>query len=300
MTTSEVVAVGEKPLWRKIVDFPLVAMLIAAGIFILGIIAAGSIVKFLIPPAPGFSSQMIFYVAAVLILIPLYAFVIAKLGEPKRNDLRDPKWARHLLLGLIGGTVIFSIAVAIAGAFGIYRIVGIGSFNGLLAALIVPTIGAAVTEEMFFRGILFRWLEQFGGSWLALLLTSAFFGATHLGNPNATWIGAIGIAFEAGVMLGAAYMLTRSLWLPMGLHAAWNFTQGEVFDIPVSGTEVHGLVDARLCCNPLLTGGGFGLEASLIAIVIATAFGLWLLWLAIRKGELVQPMWVRRRRLSSN
>jgi hypothetical protein len=300
MTTSEVVAVGEKPLWRKIVDFPLVAMLIAAGLFILGIIAAGSIVKFLIPPAPGFSSQMIFYVAAVLILIPLYVFVIAKLGEPKRNDLRDPKWARHLLLGLIGGAVIFSIAVAIAGAIGIYRIVGIGSFNGLLAALIVPTIGAAVTEEMFFRGILFRWLEQFGGSWLALLLTSAFFGATHLGNPNATWIGAIGIAFEAGVMLGAAYMLTRSLWLPMGLHAAWNFTQGEVFDIPVSGTEVHGLVDARLCCNPLLTGGGFGLEASLIAIVVATAFGLWLLWLAIRKGELVQPMWVRRRRLSSN
>ena len=72
-------------------------------------------------------------------------------------------------------------------------------------------------------------------------------------------------------MLGAAYMLTRSLWLPMGLHAAWNFTQGEVFDIPVSGTDVHGLVEAQLCGPPLLTGDGFGLEASLIAIVIATA-----------------------------
>ena len=91
-------------------------------------------------------------------------------------------------------------------------------------------------------------------------------------------------------MLGAAYMLTRSLWLPMGLHAAWNFAQGEIYDIPVSGTTVHGLVEARLSGPPLLTGGGFGLEASLIAIVIATAFGLWLLWLAIRKGELVQPM----------
>jgi uncharacterized protein len=296
MTASQVERAGDKPLWRKIVDFPLVAMLIAAGVFILGGFVATKIVKYLIPPSPGFSSQMTFYVVVILILVPLYVFVIARLGEPKRNDLRDPKWARHLFLGLIGGAVIFSIAVAIAGALGIYRIVGIGSLDGLLAALIVPTIGAAVTEEMFFRGILFRWLEQFGGSWLALLLTSAMFGATHLGNPNATWISAIGIAFEAGVMLGAAYMLTRSLWLPMGLHAAWNFTQGEVFDIPVSGTEVHGLVDARLCCNPLLTGGGFGLEASLIAMVVATAFGLWLLWLAIRKGELVQPMWVRRPR----
>jgi membrane protease YdiL (CAAX protease family) len=293
---SETMASGDKLLWRKIVDFPLVTMLIAAGVFILGVIAAVAIVKYLVPTVPGLDLQMKLYLVAVPILLALYVFVIARLGEPKRNDLRDPKWARHLLLGLVGGVVIFSIAVAIAGALGIYRIVGIGNLNGLLAALIVPTIGAAVTEEMFFRGILFRWIEQFGGSWLALLLTSAFFGATHLGNPNATWIGAIGIAFEAGVMLGAAYMLTRSLWLPMGLHAAWNFTQGEVFDIPVSGTEVHGLVDARLCCNPLLTGGGFGLEASLIAIVVATAFGLWLLWLAIRKGELVQPMWVRRRR----
>jgi hypothetical protein len=97
-------------------------------------------------------------------------------------------------------------------------------------------------------------------------------------------------------MLGAAYMLTRSLWLPMGIHAAWNFTQGEVFDIPVSGTKVHGLVQAKLTGPPLLTGNGFGLEASLIAMVIATLFGIFLLWLAIRKGELMQPWWVRRRR----
>ena len=96
-------------------------------------------------------------------------------------------------------------------------------------------------------------------------------------------------------MLGAAYMLTRSLWLPMGIHAAWNFAQGEIYDIPVSGTPVHGVVEARLSGPPLLTGNGFGLEASLIAIVVATLFGLWLLWLAIRKGEVIQPRWVRRR-----
>jgi len=96
-------------------------------------------------------------------------------------------------------------------------------------------------------------------------------------------------------MLGAAYMLTRSLWLPIGLHAAWNFTQGEIYDIPVSGMPVHGVVDARLCCNPLLTGGGFGLEASVIAMVVATLFGLWLLWMAIKRDRLVTPTWLRRR-----
>jgi membrane protease YdiL (CAAX protease family) len=287
------------PLWRRIYEFPLVAMVVGALLWCLSITIAGITVILAKPQIPSFSFEMKIYSLAILILVPLYIFAIAKLGNPRRNDFRDPKWLRHLLLGLVGGTVIFSIAVAIAGALGIYRIVGVGSLNGLLGALIVPTIGAAVTEEMLFRGILFRWLEQFGGSWAALLLTSAFFGAAHLNNPNASWIAAAGIAVEAGVMLGAAYMLTRSLWLPMGLHGAWNFTQGEIYDIPVSGTKADGMVDAQLSGAPLLTGNGFGLEASVIAITVATAFGLWLLWLAIRKGQLVSPMWVRRRAMTS-
>jgi hypothetical protein len=99
------------------------------------------------------------------------------------------------------------------------------------------------------------------------------------------------------VMLGAAYMLTRRLWLAIGIHAAWNFTQGEVWDVPVSGTFVRGLVEAELSGPPLLSGGQFGLEASLIAMILATAFGSYLLYRAIREGQLVQPMWVERRRL---
>jgi len=291
------VSTGEKPkpLWRRIVDFPLVAMLIGIAVWFLGLMIAGAIAKLAIPPIPGLSKDTIFFLIGTPILILLYVFVIAKLGDPKRNDFHDPKALRHLLWGLVGGTVIFSAAVAIAGAIGIYHIVGIGSLNGLLAALISPALFPAVSEEMLFRGILFRWLEQFGGSWLALIVTSALFGAAHLANPNASLVAAVGIALEAGVMLGAAYMLTRSLWLPMGLHAAWNFTQGEIYDIPVSGTKVDGMVDAQLSGPPLLSGNGFGLEASVIAIAVATLFGLWLLWRAIQQGQVKRPMWVRQR-----
>jgi len=153
----------------------------------------------------------------------------------------------------------------------------------------------AFLEEILFRGILFRWLEEFAGSFVALVLTAAMFGASHLMNPNATPVAAFGIAIEAGVLLGGAYMLTRSLWLPIGLHAAWNFTQGEIFDVPVSGLDEHGLVQAKLSGPALLSGGGFGLEASLFAMVIATTAGIWLVCLAIKRGELVKPWWVRRR-----
>ena len=109
-------AAAERPLWRRIVDFPLVAMLIGVAVIMLGFMAAGIIVTYVIPKTPGLGFEMKIYLVSVLILVALYVFVIAKLGEHKRNDLRDPKWLRHLLLGLIGGTVIFSIAVAIAGA----------------------------------------------------------------------------------------------------------------------------------------------------------------------------------------
>jgi hypothetical protein len=105
----------------------------------------------------------------------------------------------------------------------------------------------------------------------------------------------VAIAVEAGILLGGAYMLTRSLWLPIGLHAAWNFTQGEVFDVPVSGIAEHGLVQARMSGPTLLSGGQFGLEASIIAVVLATAAGLWFVWRAVQRGEVVQPWWVRRR-----
>jgi hypothetical protein len=284
-----------KPLWKRIVDFPLVAMLIAVVIVILCFAAALLIGRYLVPPIPGLTREMTFDLIAIPILILAYKLLICRLGEQPRDDYRDPAALRNLGLGLGAGFLVFSLAVAIAALLGVYRITGEGNLNGLTAALIAAAIFPAINEELLFRGILFRWIEEFGGSWMALLLTSAFFGAAHLMNPHASPIAAIGIAFEAGVMLGAAYMLTRSLWLPMGLHAAWNFTQGEIYDIPVSGTPANGVVEAQLNGPPLLTGDGFGLEASLIAIVIATLFGLWLLQMAIKRGQLVKPWWVRRR-----
>jgi membrane protease YdiL (CAAX protease family) len=288
----------QRPLWRRIVDFPLVAMVIAVALFILATTIAAGIDMLAHPAIRGFTFEMKFDLLAVVLLIITYELVIRRLGEHPRDDYRDRQWLRHLLLGLGAGLGIFSVAVAIAAGLGVYHLNGEGDFSGLLPALIASALFPAVNEELLFRGILFRWIEEFGGSWAALLVTSVLFGCAHLLNPHASPIAAVGIAFEAGVMLGAAYMLTRSLWLPMGLHAAWNFAQGEIYDIPVSGIPVHGMLNARLSGPPLLTGNGFGLEASIIAIVVATLFGLTLLWLAIRKGEIVQPRWVRRRRLA--
>jgi hypothetical protein len=125
-------------------------------------------------------------------------------------------------------------------------------------------------------------------------VTSAFFGLAHIMNPGATWFAAVAIAFEAGILLGGAYMLTRRLWLAIGLHAGWNFTQGWIFSVPVSGGKApEGLLLVQRHGPEWLTGGAFGLEASAVAMVVATSAGCVLLWLAHRRGRFVAPMWAR-------
>jgi hypothetical protein len=195
---------------------------------------------------------------------------------------------------LAGGIALFGIAVAIAAILGIYHVVGRGNASSLLLDLIAVGVAPALIEEILFRGILFRWIEELGGSWAALIVTSALFGLAHLYNPGATWFSSFAVAVEAGLLLGGAYMVTRTLWMAIGLHAAWNFTQGGIFGIPVSGQASHGLLQARLTGPELLSGGAFGLEASVIALTVCTAAGVWLIMLAVRRGELIQPWWVRR------
>lgn len=296
MEEAEAGSAAGKPLWRRIVDFPLVAMAVSILALLTAAGLSAGCAELLLRGTHVASGQrtMIMDLAAATAMILVYKLFLRHLGEVRRDDLAGPRALSQSGIGAGTGVILFSAIVAVAALFGVYRVVGRGDASLLLFTLVAEGLFPAISEELLFRGVVFRWLEEFGGSWAALIVTSALFGASHLWNPNASMVAAVGIALEAGVMLGAAYMLTRRLWLPMGLHAGWNFTQGEIYDIPVSGSDPHGLVTAKLTGPPLLTGNGFGLEASIIAIVIATSFGLWLLWLAIRRGQLMQPWWLRR------
>lgn len=283
-----------KPLLRRIADFPLVAMVTAVLLLVftsqLAVAVAGAL-----PPLEPDLRLAASGAITVLLVVAVYKLAIRRLGESPRDELAAANAGRDLGLGLGLGFVLFSLVVGTAALLDVYNIVGEGGAGQLVRILVAVTIVPAVIEELLFRGILFRWLEEFGGSWFALAATSALFGLAHIYNPNASALSSFAIALEAGLMLGGAYMLTRSLWMPIGLHAAWNFTQGFVWDVPVSGIDQQGLVEARLSGPELLSGGGFGLEASLIAMVIATAAGAWLVWRAVRNGELIRPWWVRRR-----
>lgn len=294
MSENQVADQQARPLWKKIADFPLVAMLIAIALFV-GANAAALLIGKPLPPMDQVATTAIKSFIAIALVLIVYKLAIRKLGEQPHDDLPLTGAAKGLGIGLLFGFLLFSLIVGAAAVLDVYNIIGDGGFERLLHTAIVISIMPGFMEELLFRGILFRWLEQFGGSWFALALTSALFGLGHIYNPNASALSSFAIAVEAGILLGGAYMLTRNLWVPIGLHAAWNFTQGFIWDVPVSGLDQEGLVEARLSGPEILSGGAFGLEASLIAMVIATIAGIWLVVRAVRKGELVRPWWVRRK-----
>lgn len=283
----------ERPLWRRFIDFPLVAMILATAAFILAQ-ATGFVIANFLPSFLSGNLRLIVSAAISLTLVlAVYKAFITRLGQHPRDDLRRPHMVRDTGLGILIGFAIMATAVGIAALAGVYRIVGWGDASNLIPALVLAAIMPGFVEELLFRGILFRFIEEFAGSWIALAVTAALFGLAHLPNPNATWFSSFAIAVEAGVLLGGAYMLTRSLWLAIGLHAAWNFTQGQIFDVNVSGLDQRGFVEAQMSGPPLLSGGQFGLEASIIALLLATAAGAYMVLLAVRRGHLVRPMWVR-------
>ena len=196
--------------------------------------------------------------------------------------------------GIAVGAGLQAACVAAVTALGLFQVTGLNPVS-----VVVPTLAMSVAsgyvEEVVFRGVLFRIVEESLGTWIALALTSLLFGFAHISNPNATAFSTFAIAMEAGVLLGAAYVLTRRLWLAVGIHFAWNFTQGGIFGGRVSGLSMDGLLESELSGPMLLSGGEFGLEASVFALTLGTATGVLFLVRAGRRGQFIAPFWRRPR-----
>lgn len=200
---------------------------------------------------------------------------------------------REFLVGLAIGALLMCAVIAVLALVGSYHVVDVGWSAGILIGLQAGIL-AGFTEEILVRGVMLRLIEGWVGTWWALAITAVFFGAAHLGNPQATVFGAAAIVLEAGILLGACYLLTRRLWLAIGVHVTWNFVQGGIFGSNISGTgSGRGLIEARFTGPDLLTGGVMGIEASVVAIIVCTAAGLAVLVAVHRRGLIVPPCWCR-------
>ncbi len=194
-----------------------------------------------------------------------------------------PEWAA----GMVLGTVLLSATVGLLAIAGLYRIGTGGDVRALVTGL---TLFApqSLLEEILLRAIVFKVTEEALGSRAALGIQAALFGALHLGNPSATIIAAVAIMLEAGLLLAIAYMVTRRIWLAWGVHLGWNYAQGALFGIRVSGTSVTSSLLVSSPTGPdAITGGSFGVEASPVAVVVCLVGAVALWRLAVRRDEVV-------------
>ena len=224
-------------------------------------------------------------------------------GKRLREAGLDPGRAPpELAVGFGLGVAIVSAIIGLLAALGAYRIEGLWPLDpgtsraGWFALTVLGLFLVGLAEEVRDRGILFRLLEQNLGTWVAMGLSALLFGFSHWKNPGATLWSSLAIAFEGGVLVAALYAATRSLWLPIGVHWAWNLFEGPVFGAAISGNSVGALARGELSGPAWLTGGAFGPEAGIPALVVGGAAGVLAVVWMVRRGEVRPPPWVRARR----
>jgi len=295
-----------QPLWRRLWNRPGVRgmslMLFRLIVFIALTVGLSYAMRYLLPLPRLTPEQSLavtgweLWLRAIRSLVPTvlaYWLLVRFVERRKVTELAPQKFLTHSAVGWIVGMGIMLVATGAMAAAGAYRIDGINEDANLLGPLVVLGLLPGITEEIVARGILFRVVEEGVGSWAALVFSALLFGFGHAANPNATIWSSVAIAIEAGLLLGMAYAWTRSLWFCMGLHAAWNFTQGPLLGISVSGIEVKGLLASHTSGHELISGGPFGAEASILTLVICVSLGLFFARKAIAEGKILKPSWRR-------
>lgn len=270
-------------LWRDIIFVisGILLLIIGSTILSLGVYTASESDSYL-------TNIPIFLITAVVLLL-LYNLLIRYVEANDACKIAPRKDISSIGNGLFIGFSYFIIVTVTMSLCGYYHIKSIQFdwekqlFSFTLFFLV------AVSEEIFFRGILFRMINRRWNIWAALVISALIFGGLHILNDNATLWSSIAITIEAGSLLGAAYAYSKNIWLPIGIHWIWNYTQGNILGFPVSGEDnVTSIITPEISGPQWLTGGSFGAEASVISAVIGLLISLWFIRKTIQQGHCEQ------------
>ncbi len=279
----------------KIIRYPLTRLVFGITLLIGFVFAAGNAGQFLTDrlTIENTTAAAALRTGVVIIAACFSYWTLVRFIEGRAvTELSARYAAPELVIGMLIGAGFISSVMGALYLLGFFELHGVRGAN-LLAAPLIAAIATGFVEEIALRGVIFRIIEEWLGTWISLLFSAALFGALHLGNDNATLVAGVAIALEAGVLLAAVYMVTRRLWVVIGLHAGWNFTLGGVYGGAVSGFEQEGLLDASITGPELITGGAFGVEASVVTIAIGLVLAAYFLFRAHQKERFIAAPWRR-------
>lgn len=284
MSTATPMA-APRPRWtRRFFQFPLTRIVLGALVLLLAALTPEAIIHSYVAKAyrPVWPEVLS---AAVALLA--YRLLVRRAEKREATETSGARAVPEVAAGMGLGFVMVGATIAALAAGGAYHFTRMNPWSFAIVVPIGEMVFVGVLEELLFRGLLFRITERALGTWPALVISSVLFGLAHIPGSSATVL-AIAVTMVAGVLLTAAYLATRHLWLSIGIHIGWNYTLGTVWSIAVSGHPAkEGLLTGQLSGAEWLTGGAYGLEASVVTLVVLIIATVVLLRSAAAKGTLV-------------
>lgn len=215
-------------------------------------------------------------IASAVLLIVIYILIVRFIEKRRVEEFALNIALKQIGKGFLIGIAYFSIIVIVLFAIGSYRVESI-QFNYIdILIIFLLYLIVAIGEELIFRGILFRLIDQRWNAVVAYISSALIFGFMHL--PQGTVWSSVAIAIEAGLLFGAVYKYSGNLWMPIGIHWSWNFFEGPVYGFFVSGTNsenVDTIIKPIITGPDIITGGSFGPEASIVSVVLGSVLSIW-------------------------
>lgn len=260
------------PMRSRLARNPVVRILAGIACVAVPLIASMMLVQALVPKELRIAWH---HLLAAALCLAGYRFYVRRFEQREAIESALHGAAPGLLRGLgIGAALNLAVAGGLAAA-GALDITGSTSWDAALKPLSEQAM-VAVMEELLFRAVLFRIVEARWGTRASLLVNVLLFALAHLPNEHVTVLAVLNTGV-AGLALCAAWMLTRSLWLPVGVHFAWNYLFDGVLGVPVSGHAARGWLQVQMSGPEWLSGGAYGVEGSLATLVAWGIAAAWML-----------------------
>ncbi|AUP80553.1 CPBP family intramembrane glutamic endopeptidase [Flavivirga eckloniae] len=277
-----------KPTLKKIIHFPLIKIVLGIAIclgVLIGVqnLVTKPIVYYLIDNKPTGDTIINYFSVITLLLSYFYFFKLYEKRDIK--ELSKTNLKTELLGGFLFGFLVLSLVILTLYLLGHYTVVSISDFSYLLAPFSFLVI-AALIEEVFFRLIIYRIIEKWLGTYLALIIISIIFTVPHLLNDNVTLLSVL-LLLTFGFAHSIMYTYTKRLWLPFAFHLGWNFAQ-PFYGSNLSGTEEGHIINSNFDGPILLIGSEFGIEDSILSIILLLIVCIIFLRLSIRQKKIVK------------
>jgi len=282
-------------------NFPLLRVFVAL-IFFAPILAINSVVVMQV--IANLSEPVATYVdiARMFLTIPLfilsYRFYCQVFEKRDAVELSFEGALKEWGLGALVATVMVISFVLLIAVVGDFSVIKFRSIIWLMKNVLLFTVGS-LWQEMLLLCIIFRLVEEFAGSWIALFISLMLFAGVHIGNENENLATVLMLVFSSIIFI-APFILTRRIWISWGFHAGWNFMQAGMFGMANSGVTFKGWLVTEISGPVWVTGGGVGLEATYHSAAIDFIIGILILTMAVKAGKIVKPRWFQNNKTAGS